>query len=163
MPHDQIEFPDKSTLEFDTGHFDNWCVYYKEPGGQRHAPHDTEYFATMATLANTYGTTKVYQDFVSVYNKTGSDVSSDTLQHIKMISSTYNSAEDQLTVLKTLSILYYAMIAEQNKQNTQLGKRIKRLGIHRLLMENIPVKEAATCMIGLKADVIARECCARGL
>ena len=155
-------FPDGSILEFGAGRFDDWCVYYKEPGGPRHAPHDTEYFETMATLAGIYGANRVYQDFVSVYDMTGSQVSSATLQHIERISRTYNSAEEQLTVLKTLSILYYAMIAEENKMNTRLGKKIKRLGIHRLLMENISVNEAATCMIGLKANVIERECRERG-
>ena len=47
------------------------------------------------------------------------------------------------------SILYMAMIAEERKAGTRLGKRIKRLGIHKLLIENIPVREAANFMRGI--------------
>lgn len=54
------------------------------------------------------------------------------------------------------------MIAEERKAGTRLGKRIKRLGIHMLLIENIPVREAANFMRGMGWRDIARLCEERG-
>lgn len=54
------------------------------------------------------------------------------------------------------------MIAEENKANTQLGKRIKRLGIHQLLKEKFTVEEAAKFSYGKKANILKDECQSRG-
>ncbi len=53
-------------------------------------------------------------------------------------------------------------IAEERKAGTRLGKRIKRLGIHMLLIENTPVQEAANFMRGMRWRDIARLCEERG-
>jgi len=53
------------------------------------------------------------------------------------------------------------MISEENKANTRLGKRIKRLGVHKLLIENQPVYEAANFMRGMDWRTIDRLCAER--
>ena len=63
---------------------------------------------------------------------------------------------------KILSILYMAMIAEEKKEYTRLGKRIKRLGIHKLLLEDSSVKDAANFMRGMNWRQIAKLCEDRG-
>ena len=63
---------------------------------------------------------------------------------------------------KILSILYMAMIAEEQKKYTRLGKRIKRLGIHKLLFEGASAREAANFMCGMGWRDIARLCEERG-
>jgi hypothetical protein len=55
-----------------------------------------------------------------------------------------------------------AMIAEEQKQYTKLGKRIKRLGIHMLLIEQLSVHEAANIMRGMGWRDIAVLCDERG-
>ena len=60
------------------------------------------------------------------------------------------------------SILYLAMISEENKKNTKLGKRIKRLGIYSLLKENKSVEESATFMKKMKWREIDKMCIERG-
>jgi hypothetical protein len=42
------------------------------------------------------------------------------------------------------------MIAEENKENAILGKRIKRLGMHQVLIENMKPEEAAVFSKGKK-------------
>jgi len=54
------------------------------------------------------------------------------------------------------------MIAEERKANTRLGKRIKRLGIHALLMESVSVANAANFMRGMGWREIDRLCRERG-
>lgn len=51
-----------------------------------------------------------------------------------------------------------AMISEEQKEHTKLGKRIKRLGIHKLLIEGIPVNKAANFMRGMKWREIDKIC-----
>ena len=55
-----------------------------------------------------------------------------------------------------------AMIAEERKCFTRLGKRIKRLGIYKLLIEGKSVGESANFMRGLKWYEIDAMCKERG-
>jgi hypothetical protein len=48
------------------------------------------------------------------------------------------------------TVLYAGMIAEENKQNAILKKRVKRLGMHQVLMLNMPSSVAAKFSYGKK-------------
>ncbi|MCH5262828.1 MAG: hypothetical protein J1F42_07940 [Lachnospiraceae bacterium] len=157
------KYDDGSYLEFDKGGFDDWCVYFVKSDGSRTAPTDTGYFNQLKQYAAQYGAEKVYNDFVSVYNSTGKNVEQTALDKITQIASSYkNKAGDALEMDIVFTILYMAMIAEENKQYTKLGKRIKRLGVHMVLVENVDVTQAATCMNGKKWQEIDRMCKDRG-
>ena len=149
-------FSDGSFIEYDRGSFDAWCVYFTSPSGRRNPPRDTDYFAQLKDLARRYGANRLYEDYVTVYNWTGKRVDNNTLAAITQLSYAYG--EDALTVDIIFSILYVAMIAEENKANTKLGKRIKRLGIYVLLLEDKPVSHAANFMRGKGWRDIARDC-----
>jgi bifunctional pyridoxal-dependent enzyme with beta-cystathionase and maltose regulon repressor activities len=66
---------------------------------------------------------------------------------IDRIVSTYNH-EDKIIVEQSLTVIYAGMIAEENKKNAILKKRIKRLGIHQVLILNMPAREAAKFSYG---------------
>lgn len=153
-------FPDGSFLEYDRGGFDDWCVYLIDASGKRKPPRDIDYFAQLRSLAERFGTDKVYNDYVKVYELTGKQVSKADLDCISRLSEEYGASANQVDTI--FSILYMAMIAEERKAGTRLGKRIKRLGIHKLLIENIPVREAANFMRGMGWRDIARLCEERG-
>lgn len=153
-------FPDGSFLEYDRGGFDDWCVYLTSASGNRRPPRDTDYFTQLKELAERFGTEKVYSDYVKVYDLTGKQVDRDSLEKISILSKEYGASATQVDTI--FSILYMAMIAEERKAGTRLGKRIKKLGIHKLLIENIPVREAANFMRGMGWRDIARLCEERG-
>ena len=153
-------FPDGSFLEYDRGGFDDWCVYLTSASGNRRPPRDTDYFTQLKELAERFGTEKVYSDYVKVYDLTGKQVDRDSLEKISILSKEYGASATQVDTI--FSILYMAMIAEERKAGTRLGKRIKRLGSHKLLIENIPVREAANFMRGMGWRDIARLCEERG-
>ena len=156
------KYDDGSYLEFDKGGFDDWCVYLVK-SGSRTAPTDAGYFNQLKQYAAQYGADKVYKDFVNVYSLTGKKVEQTALDKITQIASSYkNKAGDALEMDIVFTILYMAMIAEENKQYTKLGKRIKRLGVHMVLVENVDVNKAATCMNGKKWQEIDRMCKDRG-
>ena len=151
-------FQDGSFVEYGKGSFDEWCVYLTDIGGERKPLKDVEYFQQLTNIAEKYGKDRVYKDFVDIYDKTGKKIDEKVLKHITEVASTY--AGNELLMDQLLSILYMTMIAEENKRNTRLGKRIKRLGVHVLLLEGKPVYEAAYFLNGKKwheIDVLCKE------
>ena len=154
------KFNDGSYLEYDRGSFDDWCVYLTKTNGTRKPPRDTDYFQQLKELSNTYGKNRVYEDYVKVYELTGKSVEDNILNEISEISNNYG--EDSLEVDIIFSILYMAMIAEENKAFTRLGKRIKRLGIYKLLIENNSVQQSANFMRGMGWREISDLCNERG-
>lgn len=153
-------FSDGSFLEYDRGSFDDWCVYLTKSDGSRKPPRDVDYFEQLSRLADEYGAERVYRDYVRVYDLTGKQVEKAGLVKISQIAASYGS--DALEVDVIFSILYMAMIAEERKKFTRLGKRIKRLGIHKLLLEDCGVGEAANFMRGMGWREIAALCRERG-
>jgi len=128
-------------IEFDTGSFDNWCVYISKPGMNRYAPKDLEYFSFMKKQAEVYGPAKIFNDFISFYELTGKEIDQKILDKITMLSQDYTDVWVEMDTWFT--VIYAGMIAEENKANAILKKRIKRLGMHQLLLENFKSEEAA--------------------
>jgi hypothetical protein len=127
---------------FDTGRFDNWCVYVVESNGNKKAPLDETYFSDLYHISQKYLRNKVYDDFVRIYEETTKSIDPSVLVLIDEIVSTY-AEEDEIIVEQWFTVIYAGMIAEENKQNTILKKRVKRLGIHQVLILNMPAKDAA--------------------
>lgn len=104
-------------------------------------------FLCFKKLSVEFGSHKIYNDFLFIYKNTNKTINYDILiTLIDNISNTYNSYS--LIINKCFSIIYLGMIAEENKLYTKLGKRIKRLGIHKLLFENYEPENAANFMKG---------------
>lgn len=118
-----------------------------QPNGLRRAPLDRDYFNQLQNFAGQYGVNRIYNDYVQVYNLVGKTVDDSDLDKITNIALNYG--DDALELDKIFSILYMAMIAEERKAFTKLGKRIKRLGIHKLLIEGCTVQESANFMKGM--------------
>lgn len=153
-------FSDGSFLEYDRGKFDRWCVYLSRPDGSRRPPRDADYFDQLRQFADKYGAERIYRDYVRVYDLTGKQKEDAVLAEISRLALEYE--EDALELDIVLSTLYLAMIAEEQKEYTRLGKRIKRLGVHKLLMEHCSVKDAADFMRGMGWREIDTLCRARG-
>ena len=156
----EIKFSNGQSVGFDTGKFDDWQVVIIDKNGSRHAPLDREYFEELSSLRGEYGVDKIYQDFVTLYDMTGKQVTLNVLDFIRNISRDYHNHMLEMEIL--YSILYYTMIAEENKVNTRLGKKIKRLGVHQVLLEDLPINVAINYSKGKKWFEIQKECIERG-
>ena len=154
------QFRDGSRLEYDRGSFDDWCVYLVSPDGSRRPPRDTDYFRALRRLGEKHGLRRLYDDYVRIYEHTGDSVDGETLELAGTLASGYG--EDAPEVERIFCILHMAMVAEERKANSRLGKRIKRLGIHLLLLENWPVEASANFMRGMGWRDIAALCADRG-
>ena len=100
-----------------------------------------------------------YADYVKVYEQTGAEVDSAVLEQIDQLAAGYQKRKnDPKNVAIVFTILYLAMIAEERKKNTKLGRRIKRLGVHKLLVEGDTVEHAADFMRGMDWEGIDALC-----
>jgi hypothetical protein len=160
MPQKLNTFSNGGFIEFDSGVFDDWCVYITKPSGERFAPADIQYFSRLAKLGKKYGNQTVYNDFVVVFNRTGKEVNSEIFRLIEVISLYYE--KDALEIEIWFNVLYAGMIAEENKENAVLKKRIKRLGIHQLLVEGMDPGVAANFSKGIKWQQLDRLMKAKG-
>jgi len=152
-------FSDGSILEYDTGKFDDWCIYLTRPKSRRVAPKDSEYFQRFQQLASKYTSQKIYADFVSIYKLTTSSLDEKVLEFITKLSNYYKSDELEVDILFT--IVYAGMVDEENKAKAVLKKRIKRLGMHQVLIEKINPAIAANFSRGKNWKELDRECKAR--
>lgn len=148
MPRRINQFSNGGYIEFDTGNFDEWCVFVTRTNGNRFAPSDLWYFSRLEKLAQKYGRQTIYHDFIVVYNRTSKEINPLVFELIAALSRSYGS--DSLEMEIWLNVLYAGMIAEENKENAKLGKRLKRLGMHQLLMEKMAPEEAAVFSRGKK-------------
>lgn len=145
-------------IEVGEGRFDNHCVYVTE-NFTRYAPRDTDYFDFLIKMANKYSANKIYADYTKIYDSTDSNINKDILLEITEISDEYDEADE---FNKWFSVLYLGMVAEENKLNAVLKKRIKRLGIHQILFESFTSYQAANFSKGKKASALLNECAKRG-
>lgn len=133
MPQLIKKVRDKHLVEFDKGSFDNWCVFLTRQGHQRYAPKDLEYFTFLQKAGGKYDRQKLYDDFVCIYNHTDNTINIHTTRLITALTNFYPDNYEELDIW--FSVIYAGMIAEENKANAILKKRIKRLGMYQLLIE----------------------------
>ena len=155
------KFSDGSFLEYDRGSFDEYCVYLTKTDGARRPPRDTDYFAILKNYAAKYGVDRIYNDYVKIYDLTGKTIDNAVFDRISTITKTYGK-EDGPELEVAFCILYMAMVAEEKKAHTKLGKRIKRLGIYTLLKEDKDVDTSANFMRRMGWQSIDELCRERG-
>jgi hypothetical protein len=150
---------DGTRIEFDRGKFDDWCVYSARPGEARYAPRDVEYFSTLKQLHECHP--RVHDDFIDVFVRTGPTIDAGVLEFISEIAMRYpNDIRTEVEIL--LVTFYAAMIAEENRAHAPLGKRIKRLGVHQVLVDGMPPEHAAVFSRGKPWRELDEHCRARG-
>lgn len=154
------KFSDCSLLEYDDGRFDEWCIYHSVPNEPPSAIKDVEIFTALDQLGQRIGSTQLYRDFLSVYQQTDRFLSPMVLQLTTELAGKYRGEEKNFDFLMTC--LYAGMVAEENKEGAILRKRIKRLGVHQLLVEERPPTYAANFSRGRPWRDIVIDCEIRG-
>ncbi|MFC1785631.1 DUF7004 family protein [Candidatus Neomarinimicrobiota bacterium] len=147
-------------IEYDRGSFDNWCVYITKPNETRFAPKDIEYFTFFQNIASELNPQNVYDSFVSIYDLTNNEIETPVLRQIVTLSESMGNYAEEYEMWMT--VVYAGMIAEQNKRFTKLGKRVKRLGMHQVILENVAPNTAAFFSRGMGWREIDQHCTNRG-
>lgn len=120
-------------LYFGNGKFDNWCVYEINFAGIKRAPKDIDYFNELYEYTKIFKCNALYDDFIKIYDLTSRILDESVVETIKKISLKYGEFSND--IFRIFATIYMGMIAEENKKNTKLGKRIKRLGVYYLLVK----------------------------
>lgn len=151
------------SIDFAPGRFDDWCVYLFNNGQRTVAPNDVDYFNYFQIIQQNHPFLNIYEIFVQIYDRTDKFLEEDVLLLIEQLVDECDLGDDDTKYLEGyLKVIYMAMIAEENKANTKLGKRIKRLGMHNLLIEHMTAREAANASRGLKWKDLDRQMQERG-
>lgn len=159
-------------IEFGPGNFDDWCFRLTDINGKEYRPKDVKYFERIEAYGNVYGRQVLYDDFVTIYKATGKIVDPAVLDLIETLSSKYPNISGENTgftggpgaseMERLLTTLYAGMIAENNKKNTMLGHRVKRLGVHQILIEGCSARYAADYSRKKSGEGLDAECAAKG-
>jgi hypothetical protein len=154
--------PNGYILSFGRGKFDDWCIYFETPSGVIYFPKDVEYFATLDSVGFDFGHSNIYADFVNMYQQ----IKDETTANTYLINWIYTNAvkyeKYASRIGNAFAIMYAGMVAEENKEHKVLGKRIKRLGVHQVLIDREEPLYAANFSRGMKASQLIIECEKRG-
>lgn len=135
-----------------TGRFDNFCVYVLKPKKrrlQRWTPKDKDYFKWLKLQGKKYGNNEVYNDFITLYKSININT---TFKEVVDITRDFNHKYG-VKNHHWWVILALTLIAEENKENTILGKRIKLLDVYNLLKDNYPISKIVIYMQGKSWEV----------
>jgi len=152
--------PGSFQIAFGWGSFDAWCVFLTRLSAKTYAPKDTEYFTLLQQLAIIHGAAKMYNDFLSFYHPTTATLNETILETITTLSQEYQPNAEEINLWFT--VLYAGMVAEENKTHAILKKRIKRLGLHQVLLEGMNPMEAANFSKGKKWQELDKLMLAKG-
>lgn len=146
-------------VEFDSGRFDQWCVYIVREGAGRRAPRDVEYFTYFHELGQRHGAKLVLEYVRSVYRMAAMTIQAASLAHVAEKAQDFGDDSGETEFWGT--VLYSAMVAEENNPKP-LEKRVKMLGLHQLLVDGMAPEEAANWSRGKKYPELDAECRRRG-
>lgn len=154
------QWSDGTTLRFGAGRFDMWCVLLSNARVANYVPKDWEYFTRLRQLADCHGAEVLYRDFVQIYERTTATLEPSVLALIAQLAVKYAADAARAEVL--FSILYATMVAEENKRKAILKKRIKRLAVHQMLLEHMPIAEVVVWSKGKRWPDLDAACRQRG-
>lgn len=155
-PRHLYRFRDGEEIYFARGNFDDWCVYRRAPGERARPPRDADYFAELLRLGERYGRGRVYAYFRAVYDLTDNTRRWSVFKLVGEQGSSLGEA-DGLPYAKVMVTLYYAMVAEENREPARrypLKKKVKKIGVFQVLIEGLSPSEAASFSRGTPARVL---------
>lgn len=154
------QWSDGTTLRFGPGRFDSWCVLLSNQRVANYAPKDRDYFTRLRQLADRHGAAVLYRDFVHIYERTNARLDPSVLTLIAQLAVAYGSDAPQAEVV--FAIVYATMVAEENKRKAVLKKRIKRLAVHQMLLEDMSVESVVVWSKGKRWIELDTACRQRG-
>lgn len=141
-------FHDGTSVVFDRGSFDNYRVsFYCLKGRHIKSPKDVEFLNYFLSIGeNEKVWSNIYSSFRSINSKT------------KFNEVIFPKIKGTVEEEKYLSAYAAALIAEERKANTRLGKLVKFIALHQVLMQDWDSYAASKWSYGRKWTEIAAEC-----
>lgn len=156
---------DNEVIFFGHGADDVWCAYTgKYDAGIMYCamPSDKYYFKIIRDIADACNCHEaMYEDFSDLCRRTGKLVDPQVVEYIGRLADGYGPNGD--VMYNMFFHVYYGMVAEENKAYAHLGKSIKMLGLHDLLIKRKTVDDSADCNRGGNWRNIYADCQRSGI
>lgn len=121
------------------GASDELAVYFVSPDGSESCWHVKNCFDDLWLLSRKYSQTRIYDDFLQIFDMTGMEPDDRVFDKISSIAETYSDynrdRKSARTAERAFCVLYLWMIVENQRAHAPLGKRVMRLGVHDLLIQ----------------------------
>ena len=128
------QFRNGGTIEFDPDSDGSPGLLITRPDGQQIVPNNLQCLSRLKKLGKIHGANCIYDDYVVIYNRSGIDIDPDVFQIISLLGNHYGA--DALELEVWFNMLYTSMVAEE-KKNGGAGKRMKRLWMHHVLIDDL--------------------------
>jgi hypothetical protein len=142
------EFDDGTSYKYKHGEFDKWYVgYYNKDGVELKGKNgkgieDERAFKALLKISKDTGVDTVFNDIMEIFERTIPQIDPQTVSDfIYQLSLKYG--DNKIKVQKLLQYLYLAMISEEMKEISILGKYMKLLGVYQTLIDGFEPAVAA--------------------
>lgn len=157
--------PTRCHIFFGTGNIDDWCAWCSYLGKDGHEycakATDMYYFERLEYLGLLYGYDTVYQHLYHIFVECRKDFSFALALTCYELSLFY---KDHARLANDMFLhVYYGMVAEENKQNTKIGRLIKMNGLYSLLKDRRGVMMSTKECVGRRWRDIEAEANMRGI
>ena len=163
-----IEFDDNTSYMYKYGGFDNWYVgYYNKDGVELKGKNgkgieDERAFKALLKYSKDVGVDTVFNDIMEIFDRTIPQIDPQTVSDfIYQLSLKYG--DNKIKVQKLLQYLYMAMISEEMKEISILGKYMKLLGVYQTLIDGFEPAVAARFSDEVKVRELYNELKTRNL
>lgn len=140
------QFVDGTQLVYDDGEYDGWRVSFYDNDKFVWSPTDEELFSELLSFGQEHN--DLFYAILAVADQIGPRTDFAQVR-IETIDGTLKEE-------KMYSALAAMMIAEERKKSTQLGKKVKLLGLFQLLLEGFTPYKAAHWSRGRSTEEIRR-------
>lgn len=158
-----IPFQDSTFLAYTRGQFDNWRVtFMTKEGKAMESPRDTYFFDYYLSLATPQvSTKKIFNALKHLSRHIRKDSPTEFEYLREEVVSVANQllipSEHHLRFEKATMSLLAAMLSEEKKKFTKLGKKLKILGLYQVLVQGMAPEKAANWSRGKAWKDILKE------
>jgi hypothetical protein len=142
------KFDDDTSYRYKHGEYDKWYVgYYNKDGVELKGKNgkgieDERAFKALLRYSKDVGVDTVFNDIMEIFERTIPQIDPQTVSDfIYQLSLKYG--DNKIKVQKLLQYLYMAMISEEMKEISILGKYMKLLGVYQTLIDGFDPSVAA--------------------
>lgn len=153
-------FRNGGTIEFDADPEGHISVLITRADGCRYACNLLQCLMHLKKLGKIHGCRVIYDDFVVIYNRTGNTVNPDVLKIIGLLSNHYKA--DAIEAEVWFNLLYASMVADESTGSDSSKKRLMRLSMHHVLLDDVSAEVAVNFSKGIPWPSLDRLMKAKG-
>jgi hypothetical protein len=143
-----------------SGDVPNFQIYYVDFKGQRRRASREEALSRLVSFSESHDRLDLYHRYSRLYELSSHDIESEVLKQIDLWAKDY--AMGDLSFQCLYSFLYAELVLMSGEISGLSERRLQRLAIHHVLIEERPVSYACRFSTKVSRDRVIAECVLRG-